>query len=94
MEADLELVLEAVNNGRVWGYLQKPWNNDELRILVEQASQMRRDFVANVSHELRTPLTALMGFIETLRGRGLRQLRSRYLRRALGTGRTGHHGAT
>ena len=35
---------------------------------VEQASQMRRDFVANVSHELRTPLTTLMGFIETLRG--------------------------
>ncbi|MFK7835816.1 MAG: sensor histidine kinase [Sulfitobacter sp.] len=33
-----------------------------------QASQMRRDFVANVSHELRTPLTALMGFIETLSG--------------------------
>ena len=35
---------------------------------VEQAGQMRRDFVANVSHELRTPLTALIGFIETLRG--------------------------
>ncbi|MRX51279.1 PAS domain S-box protein [Paracoccus sp. S-4012] len=35
---------------------------------IEQAEQMRRDFVANVSHELRTPLTALMGFIETLRG--------------------------
>lgn len=35
---------------------------------LEQAGQMRRDFVANVSHELRTPLTALMGFIETLRG--------------------------
>ncbi len=35
---------------------------------VEQAGQMRRDFVANVSHELRTPLTALLGFIETLRG--------------------------
>lgn len=33
-----------------------------------QATQMRRDFVANVSHELRTPLTALLGFIETLRG--------------------------
>lgn len=32
-----------------------------------QASQMRRDFVANVSHELRTPLTSLTGFIETLR---------------------------
>ncbi|WP_136635869.1 ATP-binding protein [Pseudooceanicola onchidii] len=35
---------------------------------VEQAGQMRRDFVANVSHELRTPLTALMGFIETMQG--------------------------
>lgn len=36
---------------------------------VEQASRIRRDFVANVSHELRTPLTALLGFIETLQGR-------------------------
>lgn len=35
---------------------------------VEEAGQMRRDFVANVSHELRTPLTAMLGFIETLRG--------------------------
>ncbi|MCC5974334.1 MAG: PAS domain-containing protein [Rubellimicrobium sp.] len=35
---------------------------------LEEAGQMRRDFVANVSHELRTPLTALLGFIETLNG--------------------------
>jgi two-component system phosphate regulon sensor histidine kinase PhoR len=35
---------------------------------VEEAGQIRRDFVANVSHELRTPLTALIGFVETLRG--------------------------
>ncbi len=35
---------------------------------LEEAGQIRRDFVANVSHELRTPLTALQGFIETLRG--------------------------
>ena len=35
---------------------------------INNAGQMRRDFVANVSHELRTPLTALTGFIETLRG--------------------------
>jgi two-component system phosphate regulon sensor histidine kinase PhoR len=34
---------------------------------LEEAEQMRRDFVANVSHELKTPLTALTGFIETLR---------------------------
>ncbi len=35
---------------------------------VEEAHEMRRDFVANVSHELRTPLTAVMGFIETMTG--------------------------
>jgi two-component system phosphate regulon sensor histidine kinase PhoR len=40
----------------------------EDRTAMEEAFQMRRDFVANVSHELKTPLTALMGFIETLRG--------------------------
>lgn len=33
---------------------------------IEEAGQMRRDFVANVSHELRTPLTAVLGFIETM----------------------------
>ncbi|MFK7940841.1 MAG: ATP-binding protein [Roseovarius sp.] len=48
---------------------------------LEQASQMRRDFVANVSHELRTPLTSLLGFIETLRGpaRDDVQARDRFL---------------
>jgi len=35
---------------------------------IENAKQMRSDFVANVSHELRSPLTALSGFIETLQG--------------------------
>jgi len=35
---------------------------------IQEAEQMRHDFVANVSHELRSPLTALAGFIETLQG--------------------------
>lgn len=35
---------------------------------VEEAEQIRRDFVANMSHELRSPLTVLTGFIETLKG--------------------------
>lgn len=40
----------------------------EDRTELQEAGQMRRDFVANVSHELKTPLTALLGFMETLRG--------------------------
>lgn len=48
---------------------------------MEEAEQMRRDFVANVSHELRTPLTALLGFVETLRGtaRDDAEVRDRFL---------------
>lgn len=53
----------------------------EDRTAMEEAFQMRRDFVANVSHELRTPLTALMGFIETLGGaaRDDAEARARFL---------------
>lgn len=39
--ADLEKVLNAVNEGKVWGYMQKPWNNDELLITIEQALQFQ-----------------------------------------------------
>ncbi len=35
---------------------------------VEEAENMRRDFVSNVGHELKTPLTSLIAFIQTLRG--------------------------
>ena len=33
---------------------------------IEDASQMRRDFISNVSRELKIPLTPLIGFVETL----------------------------
>lgn len=47
---------------------------------LNQADQMRRDFVANVSHEIRTPLTVLAGFVETLQNLPLQQeQRAHYL---------------
>jgi two-component system phosphate regulon sensor histidine kinase PhoR len=48
---------------------------------IQEAEQMRHDFVANVSHELRSPLTALSGFVETMQGaaRNDPEARSRFL---------------
>ena len=48
---------------------------------IEEAEQIRRDFVANMSHELRSPLTVLTGFIETLKGpaRNDAEARARFL---------------
>jgi two-component system repressor protein LuxO len=34
---ELNTVMDAINNGRVWGFMQKPWNNDELTITIQQA---------------------------------------------------------
>lgn len=40
--ADLEATLDAVNRGEVFRYVTKPWNNDQLRVVVEQAMQAAR----------------------------------------------------
>lgn len=33
---------------------------------IQQASQMKKDFIVNLAHELRTPLTAIRGFTEAM----------------------------
>ncbi len=35
--ADLQATLDAVNRGEVFRYVTKPWNNDQLRLTVQQA---------------------------------------------------------
>jgi two-component system repressor protein LuxO len=34
---ELDAVMDAINTGRVWSFMQKPWNNDELIITIQQA---------------------------------------------------------
>ena len=38
---ELEDLIQLVNLGHIWGYLQKPWDNNALRITIEQAIQTR-----------------------------------------------------
>lgn len=40
--ADMEMVLSAINDGHIWGYLQKPWDNFQLIIKLKQALQLQQ----------------------------------------------------
>lgn len=40
--ADLQATLDAVNRGEVFRYVTKPWNNDQLRQVVQQAMDAAR----------------------------------------------------
>ncbi len=40
--ADMDVVISAVNEGHIWGYLQKPWDNYELIIKLKQALQLQQ----------------------------------------------------
>lgn len=40
--ADMDMVLSAVNDGHIWGYLQKPWDNYELIVKLKQALQLQQ----------------------------------------------------
>lgn len=38
--SDIEVVIEAINSGRVFRYITKPWDENELRMTIENARQM------------------------------------------------------
>jgi response regulator RpfG family c-di-GMP phosphodiesterase len=40
--ADIDAVIDAINKGRIYKYISKPWNEAELRRLVEEASDIYR----------------------------------------------------
>jgi len=35
--SDMEAIIQAVNKGRIYHYITKPWNRDELQITIERA---------------------------------------------------------
>jgi two-component system response regulator HupR/HoxA len=54
--SDIEALIEAINKGRVYRYLTKPWNRDELLATVRQAAELHALTVANL--RLQADLTA------------------------------------
>lgn len=38
--ADIEAVINAINKGQVYRYVTKPWNEDELRSIIENAYEV------------------------------------------------------
>lgn len=39
--SDIDDLIDAVNQGKIWGYLKKPWDNNSLLLTIEQALQTR-----------------------------------------------------
>ncbi len=40
--ADLESTIDAINKGRIFSYCNKPWNDEELKLLVRNALEQKR----------------------------------------------------
>lgn len=52
--ADVRAVIDAINQGSVWRYITKPWDPDELQVVIREACE-RYDLI----HERNTLLTTL-----------------------------------
>ena len=40
--ADLQSTIDAINKGRIFSYCNKPWNDEELKLLVRNALEQKR----------------------------------------------------
>ena len=67
--ADLQSTIAAVNQGRIYNYCNKPWNDDELKLLVRNALEQKRlreerDRLSDIVHQQNKALTELNGHLE------------------------------
>lgn len=62
--ADIEAVIEAVNKGKIFHYLTKPWNEDELDLTIHKAYDK---FIENLElHEMNEKLNTSNNQLEFL----------------------------
>lgn len=75
--ADIEAVIGAINKGKVFHYISKPWNEEEVRNAIESAYDVyclreEKDkelnfFVYKASHDLKGPLVSMSGLVNLVR---------------------------
>lgn len=71
--ADIEAVVDAINKGQVFRYISKPWNDDEIRLAIENAFKIyqhreeRNFFVYKATHDLKGPLVSIRGLVNLVK---------------------------
>ena len=48
--ADSDLVMSAINKGRIWSFIEKPWDSEQLVLTLQQAIQTRNLMRTRVNH--------------------------------------------
>jgi response regulator RpfG family c-di-GMP phosphodiesterase len=67
--ADLQSTIDVINKGRIFSYCNKPWNDEELKLLVRNALEQKRlreerDCLAAVIHQQNNQLKMLNQHLE------------------------------
>ncbi|CAA9892823.1 Hydrogenase transcriptional regulatory protein HupR1 [Candidatus Methylobacter favarea] len=67
--ADLQLTIDAVNKGHIYNYCNKPWNDEELKLLVRKTLEQKRlreerDRLSDLVHQQNKALKALNEHLE------------------------------
>ncbi len=60
---DMPVLLEAINSGAVYRYVQKPWDSKELSVILRQS--IERFFTLRENRRLREQLARYAGYLET-----------------------------